>query len=291
MLAQAYAARGIRIHHHSPARLLHVLFQDKHLIVSNKAPGVLSQPDARTGAAAAAADDQLSLIREHIRTAKPGEAYVGLVHRLDRNVSGAMVMALRSKAAARLSYDFKHRLVSKTYVAMVLGVLRGQGTLEDTLVHAGYNVTRVKRIPDDEDHAPKALLHYKALHTLTHPTAGPQTLVQIDLVTGKKHQIRAQLAHLGHAIAGDVKYGAPGRFRDKSIALHCRSLVFRHPTVEVVADEAREQEGGRKPSMQRRLLAVHAPVPGTWRARFGEEVVGLIERMHASTEGNAPPHR
>lgn len=212
---------------------------------------------------------------------------MGLVHRLDRNVSGAMVMALRSKAAARLSYDFKHRLVSKTYVAMVLGVLRGQGTLENTLVHAGDNVTRVKRIPDD-DHAPKALLHYKALHTLKHPTAGPQTLVQIDLVTGKKHQIRAQLAHLGHAIVGDVKYGAPGRFRDKSIALHCRSLVFRHPTVEVVADEARGQERGRKPSMQRRLLAVHAPVPETWRARFGEEVVELVERMHANTRQQCP---
>ena len=271
--------------------------------MTNKAAGVLSQPDRQTDGVAT---DQLGLVRAHIKetTGKPGDAYVGLVHRLDRNVTGCMVIALRSKAAARLSYDFKHRLVSKTYVCMVVGKLRGAGMLADNLKHSQKNVTRVlgggvekekqRKGLSDAQGEEKALLHYKTLGVFQHPQAGAQTLVQVHLVTGKKHQIRAQLSHLGHPIVGDVKYNAPTRFRDKFIALHCCTLSFRHPSVEYSAsgdanrdinEKGDDRTLGRPTEQkpQRRKMTVLAPLPETWRARFGDEVVWLVEELQRST--------
>lgn len=307
-------SHGLQTLHGQRRRHLHILYRDAHIIVTNKAAGVLSQPDRQTDGVAT---DQLGLVRAYIKeaTGKPGDAYVGLVHRLDRNVTGCMVIALRSKAAARLSYDFKHRLVSKTYVAMVVGKLRGAGMLADTLEHSKDNVTRVVGLGEEphrksgtmlggekeklnEKEIEKALLHYKSLGTFLHPRGGAQTLVQIHLVTGKKHQIRAQLAHLGHPIVGDVKYNAPTRFRDKFLALHCSSLAFRHPLVEkaFVSDEKGGQEGGEgrigKPTdkkLQRRKMTVHAPLPETWRARFGNEVVRLVETQQRSIDERLAP--
>lgn len=292
---------------HLRSRHLHVLYRDRHIIVTNKAAGVLSQPDRQTDGVAT---DQLGLVRAHIKetAGKPGDAYVGLVHRIDRNVTGCMVIALRSKAAARLSYDFKHRLVSKTYVCMVVGKLRGAGMLADKLKHSQENVTRVLGVglekekgrkglaqgEEKEKESEKALLHYKTLGVFQHPQAGAQTLVQIRLVTGKKHQIRAQLSHLGHPIVGDGKYNAPTRFRDKFLALHCCTLSFRHPSVEPPASRDEKGDGNEKgddgtigkPTDQkplRRKITVHAPLPETWRARFGFEVVWLVEELQRST--------
>eukprot|EP00624_Nannochloropsis_granulata_P003850 evm.model.NODE_2941_length_19835_cov_19.299471.5 len=282
------------------SRPLHVLYRDSHIIVTNKAAGVLSQPDSQTEGVAT---DQLSIVRAHVKdtTGKPGGAYVGLVHRLDRNVTGCMVIALRSKAAARLSYDFKHRLVSKTYVCMVAGKLHGAGMLADILVHGQENVTKVAEAGakkekqskrEEEEMQKKALLHYKSLGIFQHPRGGAQTLVQIRLVTGKKHQIRAQLSHLGHPIVGDIKYDSPTRFRDKFIALHCCTLSFRHPSVEHPAslignDNAKNKDRTLgKPTdqkSQRRKMTVHAPLPETWRARFGDEVVRKVEELQRST--------
>lgn len=298
-------------------RHLHVLFRDPHIIVTNKAAGVLSQPDKQTDGVAT---DQLGLVRAHIKETmgKAGDAYVGLVHRLDRNVTGCMVIALRSKAAARLSYDFKHRLVSKTYVCMVVGKLRGAGMLADTLEHSQKNVTRVlgggvekekqrKGLSDaqgeekEKEAKEKALLHYKTLGVFQHPQAGAQTLVQIRLVTGKKHQIRAQLSHLGHPIVGDVKYNAPTRFRDKFLALHCCTLSFPHPSSSVEPPGSRDENGdgnekgddrtiGKPTDQKRRKMTVHAPLPETWRARFGDEVVWLVEELQRSTGEQQLPH-
>jgi len=285
---------------HPQHRRLHVLYRDTHIIVTNKAAGVLSQPDRQTDGVAT---DQLGLVRAHIKdtAGKPGDAYVGLVHRLDRNVTGCMVIALRSKAAARLSYDFKHRLVSKTYVAMVVGKWRGAGMLADNLEQSQDNVTRVLGAGvEKEKESEKALLHYKTLGVFQHPQAGAQTLVQIRLVTGKKHQIRAQLSHLGHPIVGDVKYNAPTRFRDKFLALHCCSLAFRHPSVESLASRDKNGHGNKKgdgdtvgkkidQKPQRRRMTVHAPLPETWRARFGDEVVWLVEVLQRSTSEQQLP--
>lgn len=292
---------------HPPHRHLHVLYRDTHIIVTNKAAGVLSQPDKQTDGVAT---DQLGLVRAHIKdtAGKPGDAYAGLVHRLDRNVTGCIIIALRSKAAARLSYDFKHRLVSKTYVCMVVGKLRGAGMLADSLEHSQENVTRVlgvgvkkeeqrkgaqgeEKEKGAERESEKALLHYKTLGVFHHRQAGAQTLVQIRLVTGKKHQIRAQLSHLGHPIVGDVKYNAPTRFRDKFLALHCCTLSFRHPSVEPLAsrDVVKNEKGDGTQKPQRRRMTVHAPLPETWRARFGDEVVWLVEELQRSTDEQQLP--
>lgn len=293
---------------HLQSRPLHVLYRDNHIIVTNKVAGILSQQDRQTDGVAT---DQLSIVRAHIKdtTGKPGNAYVGLVHRLDRNVTGCMVIALRSKAAARLSYDFKHRLVTKIYVCMVAGKLHGAGTLADILVHGQENVTKVagagakkkrqREREEGEKDAEKALLHYKSLGSFQDPGGEAQTLVQIRLVTGKKHQIRTQLSHLGHPIVGDIKYNSPTRFRDKFIALHCCTLSFRHPSLRhpayLVGNDNKiykDRTLGEptKQKSQRRNMTVHAPLPEMWRARFGDEVARKVEELQRSTGEPQPLH-
>ena len=302
---------------HSPTTPtpLDVLYEDKHLIVINKPAGLLSQGAAappkssETGAGATAETDMLTLVRTHLAAAagKPS-VYLGLVHRLDRNVSGAMVFAKRSKAAARLSEAFRAREVRKVYVAVVVGAVRvGETrTLRHVLVFSSGKgkgngrdqgsgfVTRVVRDApaattageegegDEEGsshNSSKVLgtLRYTPLLVVPRPQPQQgekhQTLLRVELLSGRKHQIRAQLSHVGHPIVGDVKYGAPTALRDKSIALHCRTLAFAHPKKGEQRDEGEggnEGEGG-----ERRMVVVDAPLPAAWRARFGEAAVAV----------------
>lgn len=199
-----------------------------------------------------------------------------------------MVFARRSKAAARLGAAFRTRAVRKVYVAVVLGAVRGGGR---TLTHelkfsssrSGQNMTRVVGEADallDGDMEAKSIgtLHFTPLLVFPHPhqPGAHETLLQIDLVSGRKHQIRTQLSYIGHPIVGDVKYGAPAALRDRSIALHCRTLAFAHP---------KREGGGDGDGQGETMMAFDAPLPGSWRARFGEGVVVAVERIKGDGHG------
>ncbi len=198
--------------------MIDVLYLDNHLFFVNKPPGVLVQAD-RTGDI-----DLLTIGKAYIkeRFEKPGAAYLGLVHRLDRPASGVMVFARTSKAAARLSEQFRMRTVDKHYMALVQGYLEGGGIARDRIVASGAGV----RVADyDASVGKPAEMQWRAV------AAGEDgTLIVVQLKTGRKHQIRVQLARLGHPILGDFRYGATQPLDGKNLALHCYRLGIEHPT-------------------------------------------------------------
>ena len=206
----------------SQAPPLDVRLLDNHLLVVVKPAGLLSQAD-RTGD-----PDVLTLGKALVKAhfGKPGDVFLGLVHRLDRPVSGLMVLARTSKAAARLSAQFRERTLAKTYVAVVEGAPGTGGTMEDFLLKADE---AVRVVPAGTPGAKAARLSWQAL-----AHAAGRTLVAVQLETGRAHQIRVQFATRGHPLAGDRRYGAarpwllggvPG-----GIALHSAALTFAHPT-------------------------------------------------------------
>lgn len=199
---------------------LQVLYEDNHLIVINKRVGDLVQGDA-TG------DTPLSeIIKEYLKRKydKPGAVYLGVVHRLDRPTSGLVVFAKTSKALSRLNESFKNRETQKKYWAVVK---KKPQKKEDTLTHylvrnPKNNTSKayLKEVPDSK----QASLSYRTLHQFDHYTA-----LEIDLHTGRHHQIRSQLSFIGCPIKGDLKYGAERSNPDGGIHLHARSLTFLHP--------------------------------------------------------------
>lgn len=196
-----------------------VLYVDNHLLVVNKPPGVLVQAD-RTGD-----PDLLTLGKAYLkeRFDKPGNVFLGLVHRLDRPASGVMVFARTSKAAARLSEQFRQRTVEKDYLAIVEGRLQGAG-LERGRIHEKGGAMRLAAA-DEQSGGKVAELQWRAL-----ASDDELTLVDVRLKTGRKHQVRLQLAGLGHPILGDLRYGAVRELDGRNLALHCYRLSFRHPT-------------------------------------------------------------
>jgi 23S rRNA pseudouridine1911/1915/1917 synthase len=196
-----------------------VLYDDNHLLAVYKPPGILVQAD-RTG--------DLSLlewartwVKGHYR--KPGNVFLGLVHRLDRPVSGVVLFARTSKAAARLSEQFREHRVRKIYLAVVRGEIEPRsGTLKARLSRAG---TRT-RVTDFWDPLGKeAELRYRTIDAKQ-----GFSLLEVDLVTGRHHQIRVQLAALGHPICGDQKYSPQQVRSGASMALMARTITVRHPT-------------------------------------------------------------
>ena len=184
---------------------IEVVFEDNHVICAVKPQGMLSQADA-TGA-----PDMLSALRARIKAerGKPGEAFVGLVHRLDRPVGGIMVFAKTSKAAARLSAQIRERRFEKTYRAVVEGCLpQASGRLEHVITKhaAGGKVSVSEAAPCGQSQAGWAALEYSVLAA---DAEAQKSLVEIKLITGRPHQIRAQFAHIGHPVSGDRKYFAP----------------------------------------------------------------------------------
>ena len=199
---------------------LDILYEDNHLIALNKRAGDLVQGD-QTG------DKPLpDLIKTYLKDKynKPGNVFCGVIHRLDRPTTGVVVFARTSKGLERMNAAFKNRETKKQYWALVEGKIELGGDLQHYLKeNSKTNKSTVFKRPETE--AKEALLTFKVLNT-----GDRYSLVEIDLHTGRHHQIRAQFSAIGHPVKGDVKYGARRGERDKSICLHSRNLTFEHPT-------------------------------------------------------------
>lgn len=197
-----------------------VLFEDNHLLIVNKAAGILVQGDA-TG------DRPLvELCKDYIakKYNKPGAVFLGVVHRLDRPVSGIVVLARTSKALERMNELFRSRQTKKTYWALVKNKPK---KIEDTLVHWLQKDERKNKTTAFSQETPGAL-HAELSYRLLKPVAD-HYLLEVTPITGRPHQIRVQLASIGCVIRGDVKYGYPMVNEDASINLHARKLSFTHP--------------------------------------------------------------
>jgi 23S rRNA pseudouridine1911/1915/1917 synthase len=202
---------------------LQVLYEDNHLIAVSKPAGILVQRDA------SGEHSLMDVIRQYIkkRYCKPGRVFLGLIHRLDRPVSGVVLFAKTSKGASRLSEQWRSRSVMKIYWAMVHGRMNPrQGTLAAYIAKEGKGA---KVVEEGAKAGREALLRYRSLRML----AG-QSLLEIILDTGRKHQIRAQLADRGCPVVGDRRYGAPFSLNDRTIRLMAKSLTFTHPTTGAV---------------------------------------------------------
>lgn len=225
-------------------QMLEILYEDNHCLALNKPAGLLTQRDV-TGE-----PNLLDVAKEDLRNryAKPGNVYLGLLHRLDRPVSGVVLFAKTSKAAERISRQFREGTIRKLYWAVVEGTLHEDaGEWTDTLrKDATRNVVEV--VPASTPGGREARLAY---HVMERHTG--MSMVELRPFTGRSHQLRIQLASRGLPILGDKKYqarsvldAADGRTR---IALHARELSFIHPT--------RQEE-----------ISIVAPVPGDWPKRW-----------------------
>jgi 23S rRNA pseudouridine1911/1915/1917 synthase len=224
--------------------MLDVLYDNGPVLVINKPSGVLTQ--------APAGIDSLEVqvkafYRE--REAKEGNIYLGLPHRLDRPVSGAIVFARHVRAAERISTQFENRTVTKVYWAFVEGEIEAdEGTWTDHL-HKRHGMAQTIVVPADDPRGKLAIMHWRLL-----ARTARGTWLEVQLETGRTHQIRIQSSSRGHAVVGDTQYGATQTFgeqfedeRLRPIALHARQLSFNHP-------------------MTREPVDVVAPVPPVWRS-------------------------
>lgn len=215
-----------------------VLYEDNHLLAAVKPPNLPVQADSSGD------DDLLSILKRYIgnKYQKPGNVYLGLVHRLDRPVGGVMVFARTSKAAARLSRDFAAHAQEKRYLAVLQGGLDAPRTLEDHLLKGSDGMVRV--VPAD---APGG----RAARLVTSPVQQRDglTLAEVRLETGRVHQIRVQHAHAGLPLWGDARYGGgrPGQ----QIALWAWCLSVKHPTRD-----------------ERLRFACPPPCAGAWRTFY-----------------------
>ena len=207
-----------------------VLFEDNHIIIVNKASGEIVQGD-KTG------DKPLSeIVKEYLKEKynKPGNVFCGVTHRLDRPTSGVVIFAKTSKALSRLNEMFRDDKVDKIYWAIVKN---SPPKHEDSLFHWLIKNEKNNKSTayDKEKHGTKkAVLHYKIIST-----SEKYFLLEVNLETGRHHQIRTQLAKIGCPIKGDLKYGANRSNADGSISLHARAISFNHPVsktkIEVIA--------------------------------------------------------
>ncbi len=226
-----------------------VLYEDNHLLVVTKPAGIPTQGVSRDTTSV------LSLAREYLKRKyhKPGNVYVGIVSRLDAPVSGVLVLARTSKAARRLSEQFRSHTVHKRYWAVVEGVIhRNGGTLADW-IRWNESQRRGQVVALGTPAAQTARLSYRCLATMS-----GFSLLEVELETGRKHQIRVQLSHRGWPVVGDERYGSARRFAG-GIALHARILELNHPT------------SGKR-------LSFVSPLPVQWAA------LGVREPMPDGTE-------
>ena len=200
--------------------MINIVYEDNHVIVAVKPPNMLSQADKTKDA------DILSQVKEYIRVKykKPGNVYVGLVHRLDRPVGGLMVFARTSKAAARLSAQMREHAMGREYLCVTEGQVKDKFTLINYLMQ-NERMNRVMVCDADERGAQEAILHG---HCLARKNG--TSLCSLRLETGRKHQIRVQMKEMGAPLWGDHRYGhgVPGQ----QIALWGYKLTFEHPTTK-----------------------------------------------------------
>lgn len=196
-----------------------IIYIDNHLIAVTKPAGLLTQPDRNTNESLI--DQTRQWIKEKYN--KPNNIFLGLVHRLDRNVSGVVLFARTSKAASRLSKQFREGIPKKYYKAIVLGKLEKE---HNTLVHYLRKEKTLKTtiFPREAPTAKRSELSYEVIYSLE-----KKSLIEVSLSTGRFHQIRAQMAFCGHPIIGDIKYGAPELLPNREITLYACKLVFNHP--------------------------------------------------------------
>ena len=197
-----------------------IIFEDNHIIVVNKKSGELSQGDKTNDVTLP------DLIKAYLKKKynKPGNVYLGIVHRLDRPTSGLLVFAKTSKALSRLNYQFKLRTTKKVYWAIVEKLFPEE---EGTLIHW---MTRDKKKNRSKAHnkevlnSKKAILHFKCIQYFN-----KYTLLEISLETGRHHQIRSQLSSYGYPIQGDLKYGAARSNKNGGISLMAKMIEINHP--------------------------------------------------------------
>lgn len=197
--------------------MINVIYEDNHLIVVEKPINMLAQSDNTND------KDLLTLLKEYIKNKynKPGNVYLGLVHRLDRPVGGIMVFAKTSKAASRLSNQIREKTFKKTYNAVVIGNIPENGTLCDKL----YKDTK-NNIVYVSDKGKEAILKYNKLSY-----KDGMSLVNINLLTGRSHQIRVQFMNYGYPLYGDNKYNKNAKSGEQ-IALFAKKIEFIHPTTK-----------------------------------------------------------
>ena len=220
---------------------LEILYEDNHCLAIAKPSGVVS---------AHFQGDEVTLdrvVKEYLKDKykKPGKVFLGIVHRLDKPVSGVLLFARTSKSAARISEQFREGTVEKVYWAIVEGpVQRDAGSLEDWL-RKNPDTHRVDVLEPNTPGARQSLLHFqrRGMH-------GDLTWLEIRPQTGRTHQLRVQLAHHGHPIYGDARYGSVRTFGN-AIALHAHSLTFLHP-------------------VRYEPITLTAELPREWRERFGK---------------------
>jgi 23S rRNA pseudouridine1911/1915/1917 synthase len=200
-----------------------ILYEDNHLIAVNKPAGILVHSD-ETGDITMA-----EMVKGYIKRKynKPGDVFLGVIHRLDRPVSGVLIFARTSKALVRMNQLLKDHLINKSYHAVTSFRPR---EIEERLTHfilkdTAKNIS--KALTSQKKGAKKAILDYELIREIDH-----NILLNINPITGRSHQIRAQLKAIGTPIIGDLKYGYPTPNKDKSICLHCRSMSFIHPVLK-----------------------------------------------------------
>lgn len=198
-----------------------IIFEDNHLLVVEKPVNIPVQGDNTNDL------DMLNILKQDLkeRYNKPGEVYLGLVHRLDRPVGGIMVFAKTSKAAARLSDQIRTRTFKKTYLAIVRGIPQEQKcTLRDYLVKDSSS-NMVSVVKEGTKESKEAILDYEVLKS-----SEELSLLRVQLHTGRPHQIRVQLSHAGYTLYGDQRYGVDVNKPGQQIALWAHSVTFTHPT-------------------------------------------------------------
>lgn len=199
---------------------LQVLFEDNHLIIVNKRAGDITQGD-KTG------DKPLNeVVKEYVKVKynKPGNVFIGTVHRLDRPTSGIVIFARTSKALERLNKMLRDKTINKTYWALVKNKPKKERDTLTNFLKKDPKKNKSFVYKKEIDGSKKATLHYKVIQKLEN-----YTLLEIDLETGRHHQIRTQLSNIGSPIKGDLKYGFPRSNKDGSISLHARKINFIHP--------------------------------------------------------------
>ncbi len=206
---------------------LNIIYEDNHIIVINKESGVLSQGD-RTGK-----DSLIQIIKKYIKEKynKPGNVFLGLVHRIDKPVSGSIIYAKTSKAAARLQKEFLSKSIKKFYIALVPEIKNSS----DSWIELNQHILKKRAlsiiVPEGTENAKNASLRYKTI-----ATSDGNTLLLIELHTGRKHQIRTQLSSNKKPILGDKRYSSKILFKDGSICLHSFFIRIKHPVKDEKID-------------------------------------------------------